>query len=501
MDELKKNIAESAERKLREATAKDESREIDQQKAQDFKEREDVMICSAGADEDHPSGILSIQIHNITGLEVQSLQKTEKKESDDKEDEDEQADDLPSAYCTIILNHKKIYMTRTKPKNAKPFFNAGTERFIRDWRTTELMISVRDNREREVDPLLGIIYLPLAKLFKKRSQIVDSFPIMGGMGFGRARVSVVFRSVELQLPKELAGWDYGTLEIKSPISTQGLPADLRSHRIKLYSRIAKAKMIAENNEWKFKNNKKSDFIAFSKRYSAALVLEVRKAKMGQDSTPGFGVFWLKDIPDEEEKTVTMKIWKGGKDNVKRATTCADYDGNGEEPLGEVQITMKFWRGLSGYHKSYAQKSKTQDMKNVMEALDTVNDEQCDDDNIMSEDDSSDPDTDDETSKKLKSHTNQDSSEGSDDGLFDKAKKVASSILGENDSEDGERGMRGQVRDYKENRKQLHRQHRGIMQWRAARNAHGAFDKVRQKRNQVASIFHHSEKNSGIETEV
>lgn len=88
------------------------------------------------------------------------MQKEDEETAGDKEDEAEQSDDLPSSYCTIILNHKKIYETRTKPKNAKPFFNAGTERYVRDWRTCELMVSCRDSRETENDAV-GLFHFSL----------------------------------------------------------------------------------------------------------------------------------------------------------------------------------------------------------------------------------------------------------------------------------------------------------------------------------------------------
>jgi len=114
-EDLKQQVSKAAENKLREATAHDESKELGQQKAQDYKERENALICSSPPDPEYPSGILSIQIHNITGLEVEALQKREKNDSEGREDEAEQSEDLPSSYCTIILDHKKIYMTRPKP--------------------------------------------------------------------------------------------------------------------------------------------------------------------------------------------------------------------------------------------------------------------------------------------------------------------------------------------------------------------------------------------------
>jgi hypothetical protein len=513
-EDLKKQVSDTAERKLREATEHNVSREANQQKTQDYQERENALICASPPDPKYPSGILSIQIHNITGLEVEALQNKDKDNELNREDEAEQSDDLPSSYCTIILNHKKIYMTRTKPKNAKPFFNAGIEHFVRDWQSAEVMISCRDSREREKDALLGIVYLPLAKVFEKRSQVMDMYPLVGGTGFGRVRISMMFRSVDLQLAPEQIGWDYGTLEIKGPVKSKGqLPEDLMSHRIKLRSKMGRVKMEPGNGEWHPKNDGPSQFIPWRNRYAMPLTVEFRKSSLGPDSTPAFAVFWLQDIPDEEERTVTLNVWKGGKENLKRATTCSGYEGleENEKPLGEIEVTMKFWRGLSGYHKRYAQKEKNGDVRSVMEVLDTVNDEiQSDDDTDRVDDsdgsDSSQSGNDESTSKKLATHTNQSDSSSDDDDRsknpLKKAKKVTTNIMkGHNDSDDGSRGAVGQMRDYKDHHRQLHRQHRGVMQWRAARTADWALGKARRGKGKVEGIFEHSEKSNGVETEV
>jgi hypothetical protein len=513
-EDLKKQVSDTAERKLREATEHNVSREANQQKTQDYQERENALICASPPGPKYPSGILSIQIHNITGLEVEALQKKDKDNELNREDEAEQSDDLPSSYCTIILNHKKIYMTRTKPKNAKPFFNAGIEHFVRDWQSAEVMISCRDSRERENDALLGIVYLPLAKVFEKRSQVMDMYPLVGGTGFGRVRISMMFRSVDLQLAPEQIGWDYGTLEIKGPVKSKGqLPEDLMSHRIKLRSKMGRVKMEPGNGEWHPKNDGPSQFIPWRNRYAMPLTVEFRKSSLGPDSTPAFAVFWLQDIPDEEERTVTLNVWKGGKENLKRATTCSGYEGleENEKPLGEIEVTMKFWRGLSGYHKRYAQKEKNGDVRSVMEVLDTVNDEiQSDDDTDRVDDsdgsDSSQSGNDESTSKKLATHTNQSDSSSDDDDRsknpLKKAKKVTTNIMkGHNDSDDGSRGAVGQMRDYKDHHRQLHRQHRGVMQWRAARTADWALGQARRGKGKVEGIFEHSEKSNGVETEV
>ncbi|KAK5188266.1 hypothetical protein LTR16_008485, partial [Cryomyces antarcticus] len=188
-EQLKQKVHEESEKKLREAN-KDKSDEVEQQKAQDFKARQDQFAMSSPPPEGYPSGILSIQIHQITGLEIGKNNKDRDDKADGASDEEETGESLPSAYCTIILNQQKIFKTRTKPKNSKPFFNAGTERFVRDWRQTEVMISVRDARVHEDDALLGVIYLPLGKIFAERSQINGNYPLAGGIGYGRCRVSV-----------------------------------------------------------------------------------------------------------------------------------------------------------------------------------------------------------------------------------------------------------------------------------------------------------------------
>jgi hypothetical protein len=536
-DQLKNYITELSDHKLREAGKAADDDELHQQKAQDYRELEDAMIISAPPSEEFASGILSVHIHNITGLEVQKLQKEDKNDGnkEDQEDESERDDDMPDSYCTVILDHKKIYRTRTKPKNSKPFFNAGTERFIRDWRTSEVLISVRDSREREDDPLIGIVYLPLAKIFKEKSQIMENYPLVGGIGYGRARISMVWRSVEMKLPRNLAGWDYGTLEIRGAIKAKpGLAEDLQKNRLKIRTNLGKTKFFPESNIWKLKRKSESEsaFLAVRKRYASPLVIEFRHAAVGPDKTTAFAILWLQELVDEEDEVHTLKVWKGGKDNLSKAEACYGYGGmeENEQPLGEIEIPVKFWRGLSGFHKRYAAKVKNGDMRQVMECLDTISDENLKNDGEYEDsDDDSDSDSDrydNQAKKKLKVHTNDDSSDSSDDDKdhssssaislsgFKKVKNVlrnpveggvdtATSVLapGHNDSNDGSRGVRNQMRDYKDHHKQLHRKHRGIMQFRPAREVDHLGGKMSRLKGKIENTFSHGEKDTGVETEV
>lgn len=166
-----------------------------------------------------PSGILSLQVHQIMQLEVTDTRtKTSKRQegqpgqqlSHVQDEEDTAAS--PSSYVTIILNDETVFRSRTKTLSSNPFFNAGTERFIRDWRRSLVMFVVKDRRLREEDAILGVVTIKLSDLFKTSSQVTQFFPLAGGLGHGRIRVSVLFRPVQdLSRHKTKLGWDVGTV--------------------------------------------------------------------------------------------------------------------------------------------------------------------------------------------------------------------------------------------------------------------------------------------------
>jgi hypothetical protein len=486
IDQLKKKVYADAEKKLREASA-DHQNEVEQQKSEDFHARQDQLIIASPPSQEYPSGILSIQVHQITGLELETLNKSRKPVETQANEEEEEGDDLPSAYCTIILNHKKVFRTRTKPKNSKPFFNAGCERFIRDVRNTEVHIAVRDARVHEDDPLLGIIYLPLEKVFQKRSQINSVFPLSGGVGYGRARVSMVFRSIQCQLPRNMLGWDYGTVDIQPMIKAIDLPQDLQKLRLKVRNRTTRGKMQSRGpNEWQTKNNKPIR-LPVRMRYAAPLIVEFRQEAL-RDHTPAFAILWLKDIPDNEQQTLRLPVWKG---DLKRAqdNVLETYG----DKVGELEITLAFWSGISGYHEKFSNGDKH--MMQVMEVLDVSNDQEWSDWS-----DSEDGPTDKSASKPGVSEVDDSSDSDSDSDFLpdflQKDKKQGSNL-----SENGSRGIIEQVKDYKDNAKQLHRKNRGAMQWKGPRTLAWMKHVGERGKHKVGGIFkHHERTGAGIETE-
>ena len=443
MTQLKDKVSEDAEKKLREATAQNVSDELEQQKAQDLKAREDDLIISSPPPTGFPTGILSIQVHNITGLQFEKINKKRSQDDEGIDTEGEGSDDLPSSYCTVILNHQNVFKTRTKPKNSEPFFNAGVERLIRNWESTEIMISVRDSRVHEDDPLLGLVYLPLSHLFRDRSQLNETFPLVGGIGYGRVRVSMVFRSIQLQAPQELLGWDYGTLEITGPVTSKDLSSDLHGLRLKLRTSVHRGKMYSPGSEarWTGKRDRHVN-IAVRKRYSSCLVIEFRKSRVTLDQTAAFAVLWLKDIPDNEERTVSLPVWKGHKDMQRAETNCLETMG---DKMGNIEIPLKFRPGLSGYHKRLIRGNPS--LKDVFEVVDTASDNK--------------------EVREFMASGESDSDSSDDEKSGDGNDSRRSDVSAENEQDDGRRGPLDQLKDYKDHRHQLHRQHRGIMQYKVS----------------------------------
>lgn len=174
-----------------------------------------------------PSGILAFHIHSISGLEVPSTQKSlggaSKRLSqksrhgpaptDESHAEGSSGGKLPSSYVQVFLNDEAIFRTRTKTLNPRPYINAGSERFIGDWTTARLDFTVRDARMRESDAILGCVGLRLADVLVDSSRSTGWYTLTGGLGYGKIRITLLFRSVELSVPRPLRGWNIGIIEV------------------------------------------------------------------------------------------------------------------------------------------------------------------------------------------------------------------------------------------------------------------------------------------------
>jgi hypothetical protein len=69
------------------------------------------------------------------------------------------------------------------------------------------------------DPILGIVVLNLSEVFKTTSQFTRWFPLVGGLGWGRIRISLLWKPIDIVLPPRISGYEIATMQIKSFTST------------------------------------------------------------------------------------------------------------------------------------------------------------------------------------------------------------------------------------------------------------------------------------------
>jgi hypothetical protein len=101
--------------------------EVEQQKEEDIVHESNELIAGERPLHDYLSGILSIEIEQISGLEVQQTKSSGVKpeaEQEGAKDDQQDTDGLPSAYCTVIINDRKAYRTRTKMMDDNPYVSS-----------------------------------------------------------------------------------------------------------------------------------------------------------------------------------------------------------------------------------------------------------------------------------------------------------------------------------------------------------------------------------------
>lgn len=270
-----------------------------------------------------PSGILSIIVHQIVGLELANVKGSQGKRKGKEyeparpeagEVKEEQAKALPSSYCTILLNDELVYKTRTKVVSSQPIFNAGTEKFIRDWRSSIVTIAVRDSRNRQHDPIIGVVPLKLSDVLQTASQATRWYPLDGGIGFGRVRISLLFRSVELRLPPPQLGWDIGTFEFLSDsIKMTGYSshARLRLRTGGSSANVKRTSMTKEENGVSFDisgdHHSEKIRMPVRHRYRAPIFFELYPS--GKRSSDAYATLWLLELTDGEEHDFDLPLFR------------------------------------------------------------------------------------------------------------------------------------------------------------------------------------------------
>jgi len=349
--------------------------------------QEEHNVTTTPPDPSLPTGICSILIHQIDNLEIErpsgsfGSYKPWTPAQITGENTDEEHDDLPSSYCTILQNDELVFKSRTKVKSSNPIFNAQTERFVRDWRTAVFTITARNSVHREHDSILGVVTLKLSEVLQKKSQKTAIYALDGGMGYGRITISVLFRSVDLQLPRNMLGWDLGSLEIlgeKVAVENdqQGL---MSKSRIVLHSDVGKgtisrrwAEREGDRTSWDLNRIREGEndmvknrvLVPVRRRYQAPVKIEFFNSTSRKPVA--YAIYWLCDLVDNTETVLHLPIYKTPmpKQMTQNYISNIERDKIEADKVGTLKMTVRFKMGMDDSHRQWF---KTNDDRETYES--------------------------------------------------------------------------------------------------------------------------------------
>lgn len=246
-----------------------------------------------------------------------------------------------------------------------PNFNAGTERFVRDWRSAVVTVTVRDQRYREHDPILGVIPIRLSDLLQTTSQVTRWYPLDGGIGFGWTRISLLFRHVEIKLPSNMLGWDVGTFEFacnKVVAKNYGHQSKIKIHAGGGLRKITRHICHLEGCEavYDISDETIRDTLRMpvKHRYRSSVVFAFHTR--GKRGATGYAVLWLQHLVDNEIAYVDIPIWttKAGDRLTQNYVTELNWRTKGIPGLedltevGRLQCKCKFSPGIDESHERF-----------------------------------------------------------------------------------------------------------------------------------------------------
>jgi hypothetical protein len=240
-------------------------------------------------------------------------------------------------------------------------------------------ITVRDQRMREHDPILGVVPLKLSDILQTSSQVTRWYPLDGGIGFGRIRISVLFRSIETRLPINQLGWDVGTVEFTSDkLLAIG------------YNKTAKIKMRTGGSSgsigrvqcqkleegdgvyWDIakKEGKYNVRLPVRYRYRSPVIFEFHTS--GRRSADAYAVIWLHHLEDNKEATLNIPIWKTDKgmrltQNYVTEENFKDIPDIKIEEIGRLQFSCRFKAGTDEDHSKFVSDNDSRETQETWEA--------------------------------------------------------------------------------------------------------------------------------------
>lgn len=326
---------------------------------------QEALALDTPPDPQWPSGILSVIVKFVAGLERRDVEKGVKekdREGAAGQDVEMGSSHLPSGYCELILNDNMFYKTRVKQYSNMPYFQAGTEIFVRDWTKSELRIIVRDSRLREHDPIMGIVALPLKSLFEKSSQVERAFSLQDGVGYGKVSCGIVFRSVKLSLPRELRGFNTVSIDLLSNVEVRGkteeLTRKLNSSKVHLIAGLHEKKLGSLKKQPNVGENESLIRMPVYDRYSTNLIFSFGRHMIPGNLVPGtsnhmaVAMLPLRELEDEQVTDIELPILTGNNLHAlernfinKQTTKTHEF-----EEIGSLSVRVRVNPGLDESHR-------------------------------------------------------------------------------------------------------------------------------------------------------
>jgi hypothetical protein len=190
----------------------------------------------------------------------------------------------------------------------------------------------------------------------------------GGIGFGRIRISLLFRSIETRLPPNQLGWDVGTFEFTSDrILAVGYN---QNAKLKLRTGGSVGKIGRSNCKkleggdgvyWDIETKDDQDQgvrLPVKYRYRSPVVFEFHTA--GKRKADAYSVIWLHHLIDNEQTPINIPIWQTSAparlcQNYITEANCKDEVGLDDlKEVGRLQFRCRFKAGMDESHEQFIQ---------------------------------------------------------------------------------------------------------------------------------------------------
>lgn len=182
-------------------------------------------------------------------------------------------------------------------------------------------------------------------------------------------ISVLFRSVDLQLPKNLLGWDLGSLEILGErVSVENDESGyLSSSRIVLHTDVGKSSISRRWIEkdhagasWNLERIREGSndlqkhriLIPVRRRYQAPVKIEF--FNQSSRKPVAYAIYWLCDMVDNTETVLSLPVYKTPmpKQMVQNYISNIDRDKIESEKIGTIKMTVRFKMGMDDSHQQW-----------------------------------------------------------------------------------------------------------------------------------------------------